>query len=194
MVECGPGRRPAGKTGMDSLRPIPTRSPPAGRQPASSWGASRARAESWSPRRRPGGKGVNPFPCPGILDGRPPCASGPSGGRRGRGVAPPATFRGSPGPPGRAVHPPSLKFPQERPFLGSSGRWRPGLPTAPMGHVHPVNGAKVRSDEAELAVVHSFHKVQWPYEELRKRLRCLMGSPDACRRHSRSWRGDSKGE
>ena len=34
---------------------------------------------------------------------------------------------------------------------------------APMGHVHPVNGAKARSDEDELAVVHSFHKAPLLY-------------------------------
>ena len=59
------GRRPAGKTGMDSLRPTPTRSPPAGRLPASSCYSSFIHAHTpITTGGNRGGKGLTLTPSP----------------------------------------------------------------------------------------------------------------------------------
>ena len=123
-----------------------------------------------------------------------PSASGPSGGRRRPGVAPPATFLGSPGPPGRVVHPLSIKFLRTRTFSGSNRRWRPRPARALLGHIHPVNGSKATADGDELAAVHSFQVAPWACGTLRKCLRCLLGLPEACRSLCKTRRGTNRGE
>ena len=123
-----------------------------------------------------------------------PSASGPCGARRRPGRSPPATFDGSPGPPGRAVHPLRIKFLRTRTFSGSSRRWRPRPVRALLGHIHPVDGSKTMADGAHLAVVHSFQVGPWAYEVLRNRVRSLMGLPEACRRLCKTRRGTNRGE
>ena len=67
------------------------------------------------------------------------------------------------------------------PFWWSSGRWRPGLARALLGHIHPVDATKATADGDELAAVNSFQVASWACETLPECLRCLMGLPEACR-------------
>ena len=60
------------------------------------------------------------------------------------------------------------------PFWWSSGRWRPGLARALLGHIHPVDATKATADGDELAAVNSFQVASWACETLPECLRCLI--------------------
>ena len=80
------------------------------------------------------------------------------------------------------------------PFWWSSGRWRPGLARALLGHIHPVDATKATADGDELAAVNSFQVASWACETLPECLRCLMGLPEACRSMCKTRRGTHRGE
>ena len=64
---------------------------------------------------------LKPYSRPGDFPRPTGRSAGPSGGRRRPGLAPPATFCGSPGAPEQAVHPLLIKFLPTPRFRGPVG-------------------------------------------------------------------------